>query len=90
MSSQLLHAYKAAVYSESVARVVFRFVPGMNLGQALATLKMFLAADPDCADKYYEAAKLIGKQVLMVSQELPVFCTLPDLQCVTTNCMLLV
>ena len=68
---------------------MFRFVPGLNLGRAMAELKMFLAADPDGADKFFEAAKVIGKQVLTVSPELRVFCTLPGLQCLTANCMLL-
>ena len=53
-----------------------------------AELQMVLAADHDGADKYIEAAKVIGKQILTVSQELRVFCMLPTLQCVTTNCML--
>ena len=56
-----------------------------------------LAADPDCADKYFDhigslkvfvGTIMIGNQGLTVSQELCVFCMLPALQCVTTNCML--
>ena len=41
-----------------------------------AELQMVWAADPDGADKYIEAAKVILKQVLTVSQELRVFCML--------------
>ena len=67
--------------------IVLRFVPGVNLGRAMAELKMFLAADPHGADKYFEAAKVIGKQVLTVSQELCVFCMLPDLQCLRASCI---
>ena len=66
---------------------VFRFVPGLSLSRALGELKMFLAADPDGADKYHEAAKVIGKQVLMVSQELRVSCMLLDLQCLMASCI---
>ena len=68
---------------------VFRYVPGVSLNQALAELQMVRAADPDGANKYVEAAKLIGKQILTVSQELHVFCRLPGMQCVTIVCLLL-
>ena len=56
------------------------------MNQALAELQMVWAADPGRADTYFEAAKVVGEQVLTVSQELPAFCMLPALQCVTASC----
>ena len=68
---------------------VFRYVPGVSLNQALADLQMVRTADPDGANKCVQAAKVIGKQGLTVSQELRVFCMLPALQCVMIVCLLL-
>ena len=46
---------------------VCRYVPGVNLGEAWEVLKSELAGEPDSGDKLFEAAKFIGKQVLLVS-----------------------
>ena len=85
----------------SSASAWFRFFSGTHLNTACtirqaqvtlnkAELQMVRAADPDGANKCVQAANVIGKQVLTVSQalELRVFCMLPALQGVMTNCML--
>ena len=81
--------YKAADYPESVVADGLCMLCS-GLCQALTELEMVSAAEPDGADKYFEAANVISKQVLTVSQalELCVFCMLPALQGVMTNCML--
>ena len=53
---------------------VCRYVPGLNLGEAWEVLKSELAGQPDSGDKLFEAAKFIGKQVLLVSPDSWTYC----------------
>ena len=49
-------------------------MPGLNLGEAWEVLKSELAGEPDSGDKLFEAAKFVGKQVLLVSLDSWTYC----------------
>ena len=71
----VLAAFRLAVMMLAHTQAVCRYVPGLNLDQAWEVLKAELANDPDGEDKLLQAAKFVGKQVLLVSPEILLLCT---------------